>query len=61
MVAGKIPLQSSYYSDSHLNKVINRPIPLIPGLYCNFPVKVCCYFAPFLRNCGVYKSVLEKE
>lgn len=61
MVADKIPMQSSYYSDLYLNKVVNHPIPLILGLYCNFPLKVCCYFAPFRQNHGGYKSVLEKK
>lgn len=46
----KIPVQSSYSSDSHLNKVVHHPIPLILGLYCNFSLKVCCHFAHFYRT-----------
>lgn len=35
--ADQIPMQSSYYSHSHPNKVINPPIPLTLGVHCNFP------------------------
>jgi len=45
---------------THLNKVLNHPVPLILALHCNFAIKACCCFASFLQNRGVSKSVLEK-